>query len=157
MVRRLLLALTLGVLTLGAVVPVASAAAPEHFTETFEDDFVLPAGQVCDFNYEQSFTGRDIVTIFEDYDQIQEKVLITHTNLDTGYALTESLNYQLRFYPDSDRTVGIVWHLRDADGKIQVVQAGMIAFSEQDGVRHTPGINPSFRDVICTALGGSPA
>jgi hypothetical protein len=157
MVRRVLRALALGALVTGALAPAVSAAKPEHFTETFEDNHVFPAGEVCDFDYEQSFTGRDIVTIFEDYDQVQEKVLITHTNVDTGYTLTESLNYQLRFYPDSDRTVGIIWHLRNADGKVQVVQAGMIAFSEEDGVTHTPGINPSFRDVICDALGGNPA
>ena len=157
MVRRVLRALALGALVTGALAPSVSAAKPEHFTETFEDSRLFPAGEICDFDYEQSFTGRDIVTIFEDYDQVQEKVLITHTNLDTGYTLTESLNYQLRFYPDSDRTVGIIWHLRNADGKVQVVQAGMIAFSEEDGVTHTPGINPSFRDVICHALGGNPA
>ena len=156
MVRRVVRALALGALVTWALTPAVSAAKPEHFVEPFADDFILPAGEVCDFDYEQSFTGRDIVTIFDDHDQIQEKVVITHANLDTGYTLTESLNYQLRFYPDSDRTVGIIWHLRDADGKIQVVQAGMIGFSD-DGVTRTPGINPSFRDVICPALGGNPA
>ena len=63
MVRRLLLALALGALVIGALAPVASAAKPEHFTETFEDEsFTYPAGEVCDFEYRQAFTGRDIVT-----------------------------------------------------------------------------------------------
>ena len=156
MVRRLLLALTLSALATGVLVPVASAAKPEHFVEPFEDGFVSPAGDICDFEYGQSFTGRDIVTIFDDRVQVNEKVTITHSNLDTGYTLTEVLTYNITFYEDSDKTVGIIWHLRDADGKIQVVQAGQVRFSE-DGVTHTPGINPSFRDVVCPALGGNPA
>jgi hypothetical protein len=156
MFRRPLLALGLGAVLIGALAPVASAAKPEHFTETFEDDFVLPAGDPCNFEYRQSFTGRDIVTIFDDRVQVNEKVTITHTNVDTGYSLTEVLSYNLTFYEDSDKTVGIIWHLRDADGKMQVVQAGLLIFDE-DGVRHTPAINPDFSEVICPALGGSPA
>ena len=156
MVRRLLLPLALGALLIGALAPVASAAQPEHFTETFENDFVLAAGVVCDFDYRQSYEGRDIVTIFDDRVQVQEMVTITHTNLDTGYSLTEVLSYNLTFYEDSDRTVGIIWHLRDEDGKMQVVQAGLLIFDE-DGVTHTPGINPDFAAVVCPALGGNPA
>ena len=156
MVRRPLLALALGVLVLGVLAPVASAARPEHFTETFEDAFVEAAGLVCDFEYGQSYTGRDIVTIFEDRVQVQEMITITHSNLDTGYSLTERLSYNITFYEDSDRTVGLVWHLRDADGKLQVVQAGQLTFDE-NGVTHTPGINPDFADVVCHALGGNPA
>ena len=83
-------------------------------------------------------------------------VTITHSNLDTGYTLTERLSYNITFYEDGDKTAGIIWHLRDADGKMQVVQAGQITFAGDD-VTHTPGINPSFRDVVCPALGGSPA
>ena len=118
MVRRLLLALALGALATGVLVPVVSAAKPEHFTETFANEFVLPAGEVCDFEYGQSYAGRDIVTIFDDRVQVNEKVTITHSNLDTGYTLTEVLTYNITFYEDSDKTVGIIWHLRDADGKI---------------------------------------
>ena len=156
MVRRLLLALAVGALVIGALAPVASAAKPEHFTEPFEDEFVAPAGEVCDFEYFQSFTGRDIVAIFENRVQVHEKITITHANLDTGYTLTEVLSYNITFYEDSDRTVGLVWHLRDADGKMQVVQAGQITFNGDD-VTHTPGINPDFADVVCHALGGNPA
>ena len=156
MVRRLLLALALGALVIGALAPVASAAKPEHFTETFEEDFVFAADEVCDFEYRQAFTGRDIVTIFADRVQVHEMITITHSNLDTGYTLTERLSYNITFYEDSDKTVGILWHLRDADGKMQVVQAGRIVFDES-GVTHTPGINPSFTGVVCPALGGNPA
>ena len=156
MVRRHVLAVALGALVIGALAPVASAARPEHFTETFEDDFVFDAGVVCDFEYQQSFTGVDIVTIFDDRVQVHEMITITHSNLDTGYTLTEVLSYNATFYEESDRTVGILWHLRDADGKMQVVQAGQLTF-DGDDVTHTPGINPSFRDVVCPALGGNPA
>ena len=58
-------------------------------------------------------------------------ITITHANLDTGYTLTEVLSYNITFYEDSDRTVGLVWHLRDADGKMQVVQAGQLIFDER--------------------------
>ena len=154
--RRLLHALVLGTLLIGALAPAASAAKPEHFTETFEDELLRPAGVVCDFDYLQSYTGRDIVTIFENRVQVHEKITITHANLDTGYTLTEVLSYNVTIYEDSDRTAGLVWHLRDADGKMQVVQAGQLRFDE-DGVTHTPGINPSLSEVICPALGGNPA
>ena len=64
MVQRLLLALTLGALATGVLVPVAAAAAPERFTETFEGEFFSPAGDLCDFDYNQVFSVTDRVTIF---------------------------------------------------------------------------------------------
>ena len=71
-------------------------------------------------------------------------ITITHSNLDTGYTLIERLSYNITFYEDSDRTVGLVWHLRDADGKMQVVQAGQVTFSE-DGVSHTARHQPELQ------------
>ena len=156
MVRRLLVSLALGALVIAALAPVASAAKPEHFTEPFEDESFFPAGDICDFDYLQSYTGRDIVAIFDNRVQVHEKITITHTNVDTGYTLIEVLSYNATFYEDSDRTVGLLWHLRDENGKMQVVQAGQVSFDE-NGVTHTPGFNPNFTEVICPALGGNPA
>jgi hypothetical protein len=50
---------------------------------------------------------------------------VTHTNLDTGYALTEVDHVTVTFDNDAgtQKQVGIVRHLRDASGKIVLVQA----------------------------------
>ena len=157
MVRRLLLALTLGTLMTGVLVPVAAAAAPEHFTEDFEGDFFSPAGDLCDFDYLQVFSGTDHVTIFGDRVQVQERLTVSHTNVNSGYTLTENDRLNFTFREGSDKQVGVFWHLRDANGKMVVVQAGLALFDENGLVRATPNLNPDFAAVICPALGGNPA
>jgi len=157
MVRRLVLALTLGTLATGFLVPVAIAAQPEHFTESFADSFVIPAGELCDFNYSQTFSGTDSVTIFGDRVQVQETLTVAHTNLDTDYTLTENDRLFFTFAEGSEKDVGVFWHLRDANGKMVVVQAGQVRFDETGLVKVTPNLNPDFADVICHALGGNPA
>jgi hypothetical protein len=157
MIRRPLLALTLGVLLTGVFVPVAAAAAPDRETFPIDFEFVAPAGELCDFDYRQAATGQDVVTFFSDGRvQVQESVDVTHTNLDTDYTLTEQDRVFFQFEEDSENDVGVFWHLRDATGKIVLVQAGQIHFDE-DGITHTPNLNPDFADVICHALGGNPA
>jgi hypothetical protein len=61
--------------------------------------------------------------------------------------------------PDQARVVGIFWHLRDADGKIVLVQSGQLVINLETGeiFEVTPAINPDFAAVICPALGGQPA
>jgi hypothetical protein len=155
-VRRFLLALSVGTLLTGVLAPVVSAARPDHFKEAFDGSHSFLPGELCDFNYDQSFVGLDIVTIFADRTQVQEKVTVTHTNADTGYTLVDNDMTVYTFYEDHEKDRGIFWHLRDASGKLVLVQAGKITFSD-DGITHTPGVNPNFREVICTALGGNPA
>jgi hypothetical protein len=157
MVRRLLLALTLGGLATGFLVPVAAAAPPEHFTESFEDSFTIPAGELCDFTYGQVFSGTDDVTIFGDRVQVQETLTVAHTNLDTNYTLTENDRLFFTFSADSEKHVGVFWHLRDASGKLVVVQAGQLRFDETGLIKFTPNLTPDFAAVICPALGGNPA
>jgi hypothetical protein len=157
MVRRSLLALTLATLATGVLVPIAAAAAPEHFTESFEDSFTVPAGELCDFNYGQAFSGTDDVTIFDDRVQVHETLTVAHTNLDTNYTLTEHDRLFFTFRADSEKDVGIFWHLRDPNGKMVVVQAGQLRFDETGLIKVTPNLNPDFAAVICTALGGNPA
>jgi hypothetical protein len=157
MVRRLLLALTLGTLTTGVLVPVAAAAAPERFTETFEGTFFAPAGELCDFDYSQVFSGTDVVTIFGDRVQVQETLTVTHTNVDADYTLTENDRLFFAFGEESEKDVGVFWHLRDASGKLVVVQAGQLRFDETGLIKFTPNLNPDFAAVICPALGGNPA
>ena len=155
MKRRGLIATLLGMLSIGIFVPAASAAAPEVFKEAFEGGRSFEAGTLCDFNYEQTFVGVDLVRIFEDRVLVQEKVTVTHKNADTGYTLVEILTTNYFFYEDHEQDAGQIWHLRDDSGKIARVESGRITFSD-DGETFTPGITPSFREVICTELGGNP-
>jgi len=157
MVRRLLLALTLGMLATGVLVPVAAVAAPERFTETFEGTNLAPAGELCDFDYSQVFSGTDDVTLFGGRGQVHETLTVAHTNLDTSYTLTENDRLFFSFDEDSEKDVGIFWHLRDASGKMVVVQAGQMRFDETGLIKFTPSLNPDFAAVICPALGGNPA
>ena len=158
MVRRLVLALAMGALATGYLAPVAMAAPPERFTDTFEGTNSIPEGELCDFDYEQVFSGTDQVTFFSDGSvQVHEQLTVAHTNLDTGYTLTENDVIFLTFRADSEKDVGLFWHLRDPDGKMVVVQAGQLRFDETGLIKFTPNINPDFAEVICPALGGSPA
>ncbi len=157
MVRRLLLALTMGALATGVLAQVALAGAPERFTETFEGTNFIPEGELCDFDYSQTFSGTDEVTIFGDRVQVHETLAVAHTNVGTNYTLTENDRLFFTFRADSEKDVGIFWHLRDPNGKMVVVQAGQLRFDETGLIKFTPNINPDFAAVICPALGGSPA
>ena len=157
MVRRQLLALALGALATWVLAPVAAAGAPERFTEFFEGTNFAPAGELCDFDYSQTFSGTDEVTIFGDRVQVQETLAVAHTNMDVDYTLTERDRIFLTFAADSKKHVGVFWHLRDASGKMVVVQAGQLRFDETGLIKFTPNIDPDFAAVICPALGGNPA
>ena len=84
---------------------------------------------------------------------------VTHTNLATGFTLTEVDHFTVVTASDGqNKQVGIFWHLRNADGKIVLVQAGQMVFSATGEVlKFTPNTNPDFAAVICPALGGHPA
>jgi hypothetical protein len=158
LVRRLLLALTMGALATWVLAPVAAAGAPERFTESFEGSRFLPEGELCDFDYSQTFSGTDEVTIFSDGRvQVHEKLTVSHTNVDSNYTLTENDTVFLTFDVASEKDVGVFWHLRDSSGKLVVVQAGQLRFDETGLIKFTPNLNPDFADVVCHALGGNPA
>jgi hypothetical protein len=157
MVRRSMLALAIAALATGVLVPVAAAAPPEHFTESFEGSDLVPAGELCDFNYLQTFSVTDEVTIFGDRVQVHESLTVSHTNLDTNYTLTETDTLNFTFSEGSAKNVGVFWHLRDSDGKMVVVQAGQLLFDDTGLIKFTPNINPDFAAVVCPALGGNPA
>lgn len=57
------------------------------------------------------------------------------------------------------KDVGVFWHLRTADGKLVLVQAGQLVVSAAIGevLKVTPSVNPDEAAVICPALGGNPA
>jgi hypothetical protein len=165
--RRLLLFTCLVVFAGGLSAPAALADQPTHILkQTFSGTFSAPAGTLCDFDYYQTGTIVDTGVIFGDPNDptrtvIYETQYVTHTNVDTGYTLTEVDHIAIQF-DASDATlkqVGIFWHLRDADGKIVVVQGGQRLFNTDTGelLKLTPDLNPDFAAVICPALGGQPA
>lgn len=122
--------------------------------------FDIPAGQLCDFHYYET----DVIEVNElDFGNgridLHIESTVTHTNVDTGYTLTETDHYTQTIYLDgSQQLVGLFWHLRDASGKIVLVQAGQALF-DPNGVpiSYTPNFNPDFAAVACTTLGGRPA
>lgn len=159
-------------LVLSALVLSAAAALadpPTHFKkETFSDTFSAPAGQLCDFDfdYASAFTIDQTTEVFGDLDNPTKFVLhltihVSHTNLDTGYTLTE-LDHMVNtvdVVKNVGKQVGVFWHLRDATGKLVVVQAGQILYNATTGelIKVTPNVKADFAAVICPALGRHPA
>jgi hypothetical protein len=163
--RRLAVIISFGLLivALGATAAAATAAKPTHILkESFSDTFSAPAGELCDFNFSQSFTIVDTGVFFDDESfVISETAHVTNTNVDTGYTLTEVVHYtlQLRASDARIKQAGLIVQLRDASGKLVVVQAGQLVFDTETGelIKVTPAVNPDFAGVICPALGGQPA
>jgi hypothetical protein len=167
--RRLTLIISFGLLivalgaTAGTAGTAGTAAKPTHILkESFSDTFSAPAGELCDFNFSQSFTIVDTGVFFDDESfVISETAHVTNTNVDTGYTLTEVVHYtlQLRASDARIKQAGLIVHLRDASGKLVVVQAGQLVFNTETGelLKVTPAVNPDFAGVICPALGGQPA
>jgi hypothetical protein len=164
MIRLGLLAgLAVTVLTLSVS---AWAAGPLHDKSTFSDSFTFNAGELCDFNYVQEFTVVDNALIYGDPENpdkvlVQETQYVTHTNVDTGYSLSEVDHLALTFTSADAhfRQLGMFWALRDANGRLVVQQAGQLVFNTDTGevVKVTPHFDPDFAAVICPALGGNTA
>jgi hypothetical protein len=155
--------LTIGTV-LGVLAPVTGSTAawadgPQHEKSTVTlEPFTAQPGEVCDFTYHLEGTASVNAVIFPDGREIDQVTLhLTHTNLDTGFALTENDYFSAQFTAGQEKDVGIFWHLRTADGKLVVVHAGQVVFSGDAVVRFTPNSGPDFAAVICPALGGSPA
>jgi len=161
--RRLALIISYGLLIAALGSTAASAAKATHILkETFSDSFSAPAGTLCDFNFSQSFTLVDTGVFFDDESfVISETAYVTNTNVDTGYTLTEVVHNTLHLETSKGRFMqaGLFVQLRDASGKLVVVQAGQLVFDTETGevVKVTPAVNPDFAGVICPALGGQPA
>jgi hypothetical protein len=163
--RRFVVAGTLlGVLVLTTGTTAAWADEPLHEKTGFAGTVTIPAGELCDFAYSESFSFADNAIVFGDPDDparviIQVAQQVAHTNLDTGFTLTEVDHYVIHEAADQARVVGIFWHLRDVDGKIVLVQSGQLVVNIETGeiVKVTPAINPDFAAVICPLLGGQPA
>ena len=148
----------LGVLTPEMASTAASAASPQHVKSTFPFVNTQPTGTFCDFNYGEVATVSVDAIIFANRETDHIAFTDTHTNLDTGFSLTETGDFTMFTTAGQTKTVGIFWHLRNADGKLVVVQAGQLVISPAgEIVKVTPDVNPDNSAVICPALGGKPA
>lgn len=151
-----------------ALIAASGAAAQQvtHGTDRFSDSVDVPAGGLCDFNYRQAFRAVDHFTVFGDPDNATRTidhltVYITHTNLDTGYTLTEVDHVTETFNAGHQtlKDVGLFWHLRTPDGKVVVVHAGQTVLDTSTGefIKLTPNSGPDLAAIVCPALGGSPS
>jgi hypothetical protein len=165
-IRTKLLVLVSSLAMLALTASVATAAAPTHMKFSVTDTEFVPAGELCDFDYRASFTVEVNTIVFGDPNNptrfIEHVAQVkTHTNLDTGYSLTEVDHFTTQFEAGTERfkSVGVFWHLRDASGKLVLVKAGQIVFDGSTGelMKATPNSGPDFAAVVCPALGGSPA
>jgi hypothetical protein len=149
----------LGVLTPAAGSTAAWADGPQHVKSTFPfDPPPLPAGAFCNFTYGEAATVSLNAIIFATHETDHISFTDTHTNLDTGFSLTETGDFTVFTTAGQTKTVGIFWHLRNADGKLVVVQAGQLVISAAGEIlKVTPDVNPDNAAVICPALGGQPA
>ena len=143
-----------------------AAADPTHQKYSLPETFTVPAGQLCDFDYYLTIDSDLNVIIFGDPSNPTEVIehdtqSVTHTNLDTGASLSEVDHFTLEFNAGEEREkqVGLIWHLRDASGKLVVVGAGeaLVDTSTGELLKFTPNFKPDFAGVICPALGGAPA
>ena len=135
-----------------------------HNRFTVSGENVFPAGTMCNFNMDKTFTAEVTFLIGPSgANQTLVTVNVTHTNLDTGYSLTEVDRINTIAQPLSSTVmqVGIFWHLRDASGQVVLVKAGQATFDTATGnlISFTPnsGFSQTEAQLICTALGGSPA
>jgi len=158
--------ITLSLFVLMAAASTASATRPLHERSSFSASFDLAAGEFCDFAYHQDGTAYSNTLIWGDPENPtkvtdHQTQYVTHTNLDTGATLTEVDHFTFFFNAQTARqkTVGLFWHLRNAEGKVVVVHAGQWVIDTNTGetVKITPNFNPDFAAVLCPALGGHSA
>ena len=148
------------------LVGAARATGPAHFRDTFSDSFVSPAGERCDFDYQISFTVQFNDIVFGDLDEPDYVIshvtaFVSHTNLDTGYTLTEVDRTTERFdlINGIGKITGIIWKLRTPEGKLVFTQMGQSVFSFEGGeLKRTPHMQPEdVSPTVCVLLGGQPA
>ena len=159
--RRPLGILAAGQLTL-ALAPSALAAPPSMDRFVGEGISSFSAGELCDFDYQIDWSVKQNFHAFGDPDD-PYKVIINwvqsniHRNLDTGYSLTEKVGFVETFdlATETYRAVGVIWHLRDSDGRLVAVYAGQMVMAFDGSVlKVTPHSTAEWDFVRCTALGG---
>jgi hypothetical protein len=166
--KRPLFTVAAALLIAATIVGAAHAARPHQFKETFSAVFVSPAGERCDFDQQIAFTVVIHDTVFDDLDNPSRVIsrvtaYVSHTNLDTGYTLTEvdRTIQTLNFEKGVGKTVGIIWKLRTPEGKLVFVQVGLVTYTlEGEGMvlKITPHLLPeNTAPIVCGLLGGRAA
>jgi hypothetical protein len=161
----MLLAMSAAAAVLVAMVAGTARADPAtHIKYSFSGQHTFRAGTLCDFKERETFTSVVNETIAPNgQDVVHVTLSVTHTNVDTGYALTEvdQTTFVMRLGKSTFVIAGIFWHLRDPSGKVVLVKAGEATFDSTTGelIKFTPNssFDQAFEDIICPALGGSPA
>jgi hypothetical protein len=109
------------------------AGQPYHERSVETGTEIRAAGTECDFDYRLDYTTKWDFKVYGEPGAETRMLLhmvdvITHTNLGTGYALTENVVITEMFDTQTgvDKIVGIAWHLRDADGRLVTVHAGQL-------------------------------
>ena len=86
---------------------------------------------------------------------------VSHTNLETGYTLSEvdTTVQILDFEKDVGMTMGIIWKLRTPEGKLVFVQVGRATYTiEGELLTITPHLLPvDAAAIVCPLLGGHAA
>jgi len=158
--KRLIIALVAALAVLG-LAATASASAPTKTTfQTPLQVSVYASGTYCDFNLERDVQAD--VTAFQYYDSLgnptrtEEHIHVTvaHKNLDTGYVLTEDDVISISDSGSGPKIVGLFFHLRDANGKLVLVEAGQLDIATG---KVTPNVSADSRVPECAALGGHAA
>jgi hypothetical protein len=151
------------------ITPAAAAGRPQKDSFSFSFEDVAPAGELCDFDYRGRGTITVTVLTFTDRNGEETRDLnhstgsFTHTNLETGYTLTERLvlNGSDDFVTGTGSTVGIQWHLKDASGRSVLTVAGRLTYTLDpfEILTITPRVDEffDFPNVICPMLGGEAA
>jgi hypothetical protein len=161
--KQLLIVLA-GMALLATMVGAAHAARPIHDRGSFSDSFVIPAGDPCDFDQRISFTLSFNDVVFGDPDDPDRVIshitaFVAHTNLETGYTLTEvdRTTERFEFRNGVGKVTGIIWKLRTPEGKLVFTQMGQIRFTlEGDELKRTPHMQPAdVSPVVCGLLGGN--
>jgi hypothetical protein len=166
--KATLAAIALACVAAAAVLALAAGTARadaggNHFTFGYSGVDTYPAGTMCDFNEQDTFTvdGQGIFVPNTGWNPVHLTVYVTHTNLDTGYFLTEVDHYQSLGVINSGQgmAAGLFWHLRDPSGNLVLVRAGQLTFDTTGITGFTPnsGADQTTAQILCPALGGSPA
>jgi hypothetical protein len=163
--KRLLI-MALATVLAGTLVAAANAKRPAHFRDSFSDSFVIPAGELCDFDQRISFTLSFNDIVFGDLDDPELVIshvtaFVSHTNVETGYTLTEvdRTTERFDFRNGVGKVTGIIWKLRTPEGKLVFTQMGQIVFTfEGDELKRTPHMQPpDVSPIVCGLLGGHAA
>jgi hypothetical protein len=153
-------------MVVGIAATAGSARAGQALHQSFpiSGDEVFPAGTLCDFDLDESFTGTVTFTAAPNGTYVeQDSIYATHVNLDTGYTLTEhdAVKTVIPAGSSTGLLAGIFWHLTSSSGRSVLVKAGSGVFDLATGemLSFTPNssLGEAGADLLCPALGGSPA